>query len=751
MEIEVFASDSQSPSASSDHRFEVNGVLGCGEIEDTEPIDEEIVLDSSLLESPFQNLYEDTELVDNENYVDEETLGLDQVVVDSEDEDGGSGKAAAGELTYLRERSPKAAGVLLESDGSNDHECQIGKQESNCDTVTGFQGSSRINDESHGPGLDFLDSQEPGEATQADALGFVDHLLMDKDLNLSPVDLRENCSRRKSPPVSVAKGYQSLSKRIKSRSPTRKMSVFDWSSDQCDVSDPQNALVSRANITCFKKREDHAAEDDPGVTKGFMDLCVDINVSTHPTQRFMQNSSVEQASGLNQGILFISQEDAQLQDKASKEHSEPEEDFIDIGINTQIAAEAMSALVYSPCTKEEARESDPIPRRISEMRDQGSNIPRGNNDTIEGGPERDNGNGPLSGLHKERHSKRKRKFNKEERTGTNVSVMTCLLNLCEWRHPRGKRSRLMQRHHVPPRRSWGASSIKHRSEANTLSSRSQVSLSGTRQASSCQSGVIDVNVANHAAPKNIYGGSHESSCKKDFPKLFLQKELTTRLGGPGKVGDFVWKDLRRRRNLAYVRVLFSQHLDDETIKQQKKIMVRLGISLASSSADSTHFIADRFSRTRNMLEAISLGKPVVTPLWLESCGQTRCLIDEKNYILRDSKKEKDGFCMLTSLARAKQHPLLKGFKVCITPNIKPSRGMIADLVMLTQGQVVEISEIVSAKDRNFPEDLLILSCEDDRDICVPFINQGAVVYNSELLLNGIVIQKLEYARFGTQK
>lgn len=60
-----------------------------------------------------------------------------------------------------------------------------------------------------------------------------------------------------------------------------------------------------------------------------------------------------------------------------------------------------------------------------------------------------------------------------------------------------------------------------------------------------------------------------------------------------------------------------------------------------------------------MLEAIALGKFVVTPLWLESCAQTRCLIDEKSYILRDSKKEKDGFCMLTSLARAKQHPLLK--------------------------------------------------------------------------------------------
>lgn len=41
-------------------------------------------------------------------------------------------------------------------------------------------------------------------------------------------------------------------------------------------------------------------------------------------------------------------------------------------------------------------------------------------------------------------------------------------------------------------------------------------------------------------------------------------------------------------------------------------------------------------------------------------------------------------------------------------------------------QVVEVSEIIAAKDRNFPDDLMILSCEEDRDFCLPFINQGNV-------------------------
>lgn len=33
-----------------------------------------------------------------------------------------------------------------------------------------------------------------------------------------------------------------------------------------------------------------------------------------------------------------------------------------------------------------------------------------------------------------------------------------------------------------------------------------------------------------------------------------------------------WKDMRRRRDMASVRVLFSHHLGDDIIKQQKKVV-----------------------------------------------------------------------------------------------------------------------------------------------------------------------------------
>lgn len=94
-----------------------------------------------------------------------------------------------------------------------------------------------------------------------------------------------------------------------------------------------------------------------------------------------------------------------------------------------------------------------------------------------------------------------------------------------------------------------------------------------------------------------------------------------------------------------------------------QILARLGFISTSNCSDATHFVTDSFVRTRNMLEAIACGKPIVTHLWLESCGRANCSVDEKSYILRDAKKERElGFNMAVSLAHARKHPLLE---VCV--------------------------------------------------------------------------------------
>ncbi|KAF7813696.1 PAX-interacting protein 1 [Senna tora] len=240
---------------------------------------------------------------------------------------------------------------------------------------------------------------------------------------------------------------------------------------------------------------------------------------------------------------------------------------------------------------------------------------------------------------------------------------------------------------------------------------------------------------NDASPVCMDVTFYKQTCNRE-----LLRELRS-LSDSGLEYTTPSKDLRKRRDMTDVRILYSQHLDQDIIKHQKKILARLGVSVATSIMDATHFIADSFMRTRNMLEAIASGKPVVTHLWIESCGQTSCFIDEKNYILRDAKKEKEfGFSMPVSLARA-------GRRVLITPNTKPSKEIISKLVKAVQGQAVERIGRSFLKDDKIQDDLLILSCEEDYASCVPFLEKGAAVYSTELLLNGIVTQKLEYERY----
>ncbi|KAE9594626.1 hypothetical protein Lal_00037453 [Lupinus albus] len=259
---------------------------------------------------------------------------------------------------------------------------------------------------------------------------------------------------------------------------------------------------------------------------------------------------------------------------------------------------------------------------------------------------------------------------------------------------------------------------------------------------------------NDASPVCMGDGYYKQSCNRNVTSSCLLRvfrtELRRELLSLSAIKPELTtpsKDSRKRRDMTDVRILYSHHLDEDIVKHQKKVLSRLGVSVASSIADATHFIADQFVRTRNMLEAIAYGKPVVTHLWIESCGQASCFIDERNYILRDAKKEKEiGFSMPVSLARASQHPLLEGRKVLITPNAKPSKEIISSLVKAVQGQAVERIGRSALKDHKVPDDLLILSCEQDYSSCVPFLEKGAVVCTSELLLNGIVTQKLEYER-----
>ncbi|CAD6334640.1 unnamed protein product [Miscanthus lutarioriparius] len=192
------------------------------------------------------------------------------------------------------------------------------------------------------------------------------------------------------------------------------------------------------------------------------------------------------------------------------------------------------------------------------------------------------------------------------------------------------------------------------------------------------------------SPVNPSKGSSRSLSKASIARELLKLDPENVLSNQQR------KDSRRRKDMANVSILFSHHLDDDVIKRQKKILARLGVCEAFSMADATHFVADRFCRTKNMLEAITLGKP--------------------------------------------------GKRVFVTSNVKPSQVVVTSLVKASSGQPLERLGRSIMKEKEVPPDLLVLSCEEDYGTCAPLLEKGASVFSVEFLLNGIVIQKLEYER-----
>ena len=119
-----------------------------------------------------------------------------------------------------------------------------------------------------------------------------------------------------------------------------------------------------------------------------------------------------------------------------------------------------------------------------------------------------------------------------------------------------------------------------------------------------------------------------------------------------------------------------------------QIVERLDGKVTKIVAECTHFVAEKFVRTGNMLEAMAAGKFVVTFAWLENCYSANCFVEERNFLLQDEKKERElGFSMRATILAAQQKPLLQGVRVLLTPNIKPKPQAIAAIVQAAGGQV----------------------------------------------------------------
>ena len=160
-----------------------------------------------------------------------------------------------------------------------------------------------------------------------------------------------------------------------------------------------------------------------------------------------------------------------------------------------------------------------------------------------------------------------------------------------------------------------------------------------------------------------------------------------------------------------------------------QIVLKLGGIITDNGKECTHIVTPRVARTVKFLSGISVCKYIVTPKWVEACGQCGSFIPEKDYFLSDPDAEQlFGMDVATSLSRAKEKKLLSGLCICPTPNIQPPFNCLKEIVSCAGGEVLTVAEVRS----RFPEEvkderLIILSTPDDIESghCKEFFERNA--------------------------
>ena len=87
----------------------------------------------------------------------------------------------------------------------------------------------------------------------------------------------------------------------------------------------------------------------------------------------------------------------------------------------------------------------------------------------------------------------------------------------------------------------------------------------------------------------------------------------------------------------------------------------------------------------------------------------------------------------------KKHGILKGYRVYIPPNIKPSHEELKALIESCDGTVIK------ARPNEDRDDTLVIINEDDDKTARTFAVQNIPTYSTEIIYSGILNQKLDFS------
>ncbi|XP_064255564.1 mediator of DNA damage checkpoint protein 1 isoform X2 [Passer domesticus] len=190
---------------------------------------------------------------------------------------------------------------------------------------------------------------------------------------------------------------------------------------------------------------------------------------------------------------------------------------------------------------------------------------------------------------------------------------------------------------------------------------------------------------------------------------------------------------------AQIRVLFTGLVASPALQVA---LGTLGGTEATSVHDCSHLVTDGIRRTLKFLCALGRGVPIVTPQWLLESSHSGRPLSPGPFLPRDLPCERRfGFRLRPALARARERPLLQGYQVHVTPSVQPCPEDMRDIVTCCGGT------FLPQLPREHAPRVLVISCPQDRWLWPPAVAARLPLLSAELLLSGVLRQRLELAPF----
>uniref|UniRef100_A0A0N5ANA8 PAX-interacting protein 1 n=1 Tax=Syphacia muris TaxID=451379 RepID=A0A0N5ANA8_9BILA len=172
----------------------------------------------------------------------------------------------------------------------------------------------------------------------------------------------------------------------------------------------------------------------------------------------------------------------------------------------------------------------------------------------------------------------------------------------------------------------------------------------------------------------------------------------------------------------------------------------LGALVTKNVGECTHLVVVNLWRTMKLLQGIALGKNIVSANWIIDGYRNGLIPDTIDYFVRDEDSEKSfGYDLKYSVLKARYRRVFQDVLFYLTPSVEPSFDELRLLIISAGGQVLQERPfpafVVECIQKEIP--LLLISNDSDVHLLQYLTDCGMPVFNVELVLTGILRQKLE--------